>query len=216
MFGRLRDAANSAKSAVADAAKETASSLKVAGSTLKEAAKSAAAAGAHATASAASSAAASVKGAAKEAGSSLKASKKGTSFKAAAAVAAEGGLEEAAPVSPPRTDATGATLVGPATPSAVRSHVPPPLLPSARAAASLGRCVPHAALRSAFLAAPPSSYARDAPTRVLCCTWNVNGRAPTPGLDLSPWLRPQADGAGRDAGLVAVTFQEIVPLTGVC
>ena len=39
-------------------------------------------------------------------------------------------------------------------------------------------------------------------------TYNVNGRKPAAGLDLQPWL---ADGA--DADIVAVAFQEIVPLS---
>ena len=38
-------------------------------------------------------------------------------------------------------------------------------------------------------------------------TFNVNGRKPAPGLDLQPWLA-----GGQAADIVAVGFQEIVPL----
>ncbi len=38
-------------------------------------------------------------------------------------------------------------------------------------------------------------------------TYNVNGRVPPPGLDLSPWLN-----VASEPDIVAVAFQEIVPL----
>ncbi len=39
-------------------------------------------------------------------------------------------------------------------------------------------------------------------------TYNVNGRLPPPALDLRPWLD-----AGAGADIVAVAFQECVPLS---
>ena len=39
-------------------------------------------------------------------------------------------------------------------------------------------------------------------------SYNVNGRMPDSNLDLKPWL----DAAGVGADIVAVAFQEIVPL----
>jgi hypothetical protein len=39
-------------------------------------------------------------------------------------------------------------------------------------------------------------------------TYNVNGRSPPPGIDLSPWLA-----GAEQADIVIVGFQEIVPLT---
>ena len=39
-------------------------------------------------------------------------------------------------------------------------------------------------------------------------TYNVNGRKPAAGLDLQPWLA-----GGQGADIVAVGFQEIVPLS---
>ncbi len=39
-------------------------------------------------------------------------------------------------------------------------------------------------------------------------TYNVNGRIPSPGLDLSKWLD-----ASSEPDIVAVAFQEIVPLS---
>lgn len=39
-------------------------------------------------------------------------------------------------------------------------------------------------------------------------TYNVNGRLPLPGLDLRPWLD-----AGAGADIVALAFQECVPLS---
>lgn len=40
-------------------------------------------------------------------------------------------------------------------------------------------------------------------------TYNVNGRRPPQGLSLRPWL----DAQQADADIVAVGFQEIVPLS---
>ena len=40
-------------------------------------------------------------------------------------------------------------------------------------------------------------------------TYNVNGRRPPQGLSLRPWL----DAQHADADIVAVGFQEIVPLS---
>lgn len=40
-------------------------------------------------------------------------------------------------------------------------------------------------------------------------TYNVNGRMPDSALDIKPWV----DGAGVGADIVALAFQEIVPLS---
>ena len=40
-------------------------------------------------------------------------------------------------------------------------------------------------------------------------TYNVNGRMPDSALDLKPWI----DIAGTGADIVAIAFQEIVPLS---
>ena len=39
-------------------------------------------------------------------------------------------------------------------------------------------------------------------------TYNVNGRMPAQGMDLRCWV----DGASSNADIIAVAFQEIVPL----
>jgi len=56
-----------------------------------------------------------------------------------------------------------------------------------------------------------SHRTEDAPSHEVdepqAATYNVNGRKPAPGLDLQPWLA-----SGHGADIVAVGFQEIVPL----
>ena len=60
--------------------------------------------------------------------------------------------------------------------------------------------------------AATAALPRRAPDRALgllqASTYNVNGRLPQPGLDLRPWLD-----AGAGADIVAVAFQECVPLS---
>jgi len=58
---------------------------------------------------------------------------------------------------------------------------------------------------------PFPSYPKSTPSQKVnntqAATYNVNGRKPAPGLDLQPWLA-----SGHGADIVAVGFQEIVPL----
>lgn len=53
----------------------------------------------------------------------------------------------------------------------------------------------------------PDAVANGMSGVVQAATYNVNGHKPPPGLDLAAWL----DGA-READVVVVGFQEIVPL----
>lgn len=58
--------------------------------------------------------------------------------------------------------------------------------------------------------APPEARSDDGPILALQVgTYNVNGRRPPQGLSLRPWL----DAQQADADIVAVGFQEIVPLS---
>ena len=56
-----------------------------------------------------------------------------------------------------------------------------------------------------------TNHPKSVPSQTLktmqAATYNVNGRKPAPGLDLQPWLA-----SGHGADIVAVGFQEIVPL----
>lgn len=65
----------------------------------------------------------------------------------------------------------------------------------------------NAAVRRHFAEFPLEEYAHAGSVRVLAATFNVNGRPPPPGLDLSPWLA----GASK-ADIVAIGFQELVAL----
>ena len=55
------------------------------------------------------------------------------------------------------------------------------------------------------------NFPRSGPSQTLndmqAATYNVNGRKPAPGLALQPW-----PASGHGADIVAVGFQEIVPL----
>ncbi len=53
----------------------------------------------------------------------------------------------------------------------------------------------------------PDAVANGMSGVVQAATYNVNGRKPPPGLDLAAWL-----GGAREADVVVVGFQEIVPL----
>ncbi|KAK9840841.1 hypothetical protein WJX81_008338 [Elliptochloris bilobata] len=64
------------------------------------------------------------------------------------------------------------------------------------------------AVRREFRAAPAGSYTERHDVTLLAGTYNVNGRLPPPALDLRPWLD-----AGAGADIVAVAFQECVPLS---
>ena len=56
----------------------------------------------------------------------------------------------------------------------------------------------------------PEAESADGPALALQVgTYNVNGRRPPQGLSLRPWL----DAQQADADIVAVGFQEIVPLS---
>eukprot|EP00884_Botryococcus_braunii_P001968 jgi/Botrbrau1/11772/Bobra.0195s0097.1 len=62
-------------------------------------------------------------------------------------------------------------------------------------------------VRAEFRALPASDYTEHVPITFLVGTYNVNGRVPAAGLDLSPWLN-----VASEPDIVAVAFQEIVPL----
>ena len=80
-----------------------------------------------------------------------------------------------------------------------------------------------AAARRLLLRSRPHAYcSAEQPLTVLVGTWNVNGREPPSGVDLRPWLTGGRLTGGRGGGgkklerlpdIVAITFQEVVPLS---
>ncbi|KAL0027397.1 hypothetical protein WJX79_008379 [Trebouxia sp. C0005] len=64
------------------------------------------------------------------------------------------------------------------------------------------------AVRQEFLSMPQGEYTSKHSIEVLVGTYNVNGRRPPADLDLRPWL----DMSSHTADIVAVGFQEVVPL----
>lgn len=58
-----------------------------------------------------------------------------------------------------------------------------------------------------------SEYSSTKPIRMWVGTFNVNGREGGPGIDLTPWLFPDADQSEEDPAIFAVGFQEIVDLS---
>ncbi|KAL6758898.1 Endonuclease/exonuclease/phosphatase [Haematococcus lacustris] len=76
-------------------------------------------------------------------------------------------------------------------------------------------------VRHHFFKAPASAYTKTQEVSVLVGSYNVAGKPPPPGLDLAPWLGlwdtvwPSVPGSGAGGGfpgIVAVGFQEVVPL----
>ncbi|KAK9821522.1 hypothetical protein WJX74_007052 [Apatococcus lobatus] len=65
------------------------------------------------------------------------------------------------------------------------------------------------AVRDQFWQMDHTEYTEVHDVRLLVGTYNVNGRRPPQGLSLRPWL----DAQQADADIVAVGFQEIVPLS---
>lgn len=63
-------------------------------------------------------------------------------------------------------------------------------------------------VRQEFLSMPQGDYTSQHSVEVLVGTYNVNGRRPPADLDLRPWL----DMSNHPADIVAVGFQEVVPL----
>jgi len=92
----------------------------------------------------------------------------------------------------------------------------PPLEAALDAAGARG-----AGLRSAIQELHPSAVATpSSPLAVLVATFNAAGRPPPPGLDLAPWLAPPPPPPSTSSpspvappDLVAITFQEAVPLS---
>ncbi|DBA87288.1 hypothetical protein WJX77_005794 [Trebouxia sp. C0004] len=64
------------------------------------------------------------------------------------------------------------------------------------------------AVRQEFLSMPKGEYTSKHSIEMLVGTYNVNGRRPPADLDLRPWL----DISNHTADIVAVGFQEVVPL----
>ena len=68
--------------------------------------------------------------------------------------------------------------------------------------------IKNAKVRAAFMDEPIAGYTSARDLKVLCGTWNTNGKSPPADLDVSRWL----DASSRP-DVVVVGFQEIVPLT---
>lgn len=66
------------------------------------------------------------------------------------------------------------------------------------------------AVREQFMQSPASEYTTHQDASLLVASYNVNGRAPAPDADLREWLA--LDGSQGEPSIVAVGFQELVPL----
>ena len=68
------------------------------------------------------------------------------------------------------------------------------------------------AVRREFMGESIDSYTRRRALRVFAGTWNTNGKAPGPSVDVNSWIRRGGMRDGDPADVVVIGFQEIVPL----
>lgn len=59
------------------------------------------------------------------------------------------------------------------------------------------------------------AFTNDKQLTLLAGTWNVNGRAPEPNIDITPWLFPNSRSRTRPIDIYMLGLQEVQPLTGV-